>query len=204
VTQAMRTRWIVMAGLAALLIGKWGTEPVMSQGREKTVINPVVHFPPLPNSIPELVASVDLVVLGRMVKGSAPRVEMDSRKQLTVRRTQHVEVVELVKGNGDVARAGFVTFFQGGGTVNVGSKQVIERPVVRLMEPGETAILFMSKRQDIPDMYHLAYGPASLLITNSDGTVALPTGMQAMPEMLNRKIISVDDLLALLRAATGS
>ena len=163
---------------------------------------PVVHFPPLPPSIPQLVASVDLVVVGRMIGSSGPRVETDGLNRQSVRRYQQIVVDEFIKGAPPAGSKPHITVRQAGGTADLNGKQVSEQILQRLLMPGDTAVLFLRPVPGRPDAYYIAYGPSGILVIDKDRMVELTPQMQRMGEFLNRKRVPVDEVLGLLRGAS--
>jgi hypothetical protein len=68
-----------------------------------------------------------------------------------------------------------------------------------VLEPGDTAILFLRACHKEPNTFYIAYGPLGVLPVNTDRTVSLPSGMQTMPEMQDREAPALNEMLGLLR-----
>jgi len=173
---------------------------------ERQYDNPVVHLPPLPDSIPRLLASVDLVVLGQVVGTSDPRVEeyvLDGMKRHTVLRYHRVRVLEVLKSDAGAhsPQREHITFRQPGGTVDSGGRKVVTTPLEPILRAGNTAILFLNRVPTEPNIYFSPYGPAGILAVQPDQMVEVPGQMQKMPELLHRERIALEQVLALIRGA---
>jgi hypothetical protein len=164
---------------------------------------PHVDFPPLPPSIPELVASVDLVVFGRMVTSSGPQIELDGSNRESVRRYDQVEIVERLKGVPPQGQSGRIMLRQAGGTGQVGDRKVTEPIIQKHLEPGQSAILLLRKLPNRPNIYYVAYGPSGVLFVDKKNMVELPPQMQRMTEFLNRTHVPLDYLLGIFRGTAG-
>lgn len=164
---------------------------------------PVIHFPPLPPTIPQLVASVDAVVFGQTMNSQGPKVETDGLNRESVRRYQNIEVLEFLKGSPTEKQKEHVIVRQVGGAADVNGRRVSEQVIQRVLQPGEKAVLFLRPVPDRPNTYYIAYGPSGVLVVDKEGMVDLPPQMRGMSEFLNRNRIPVNELLNLLRAAGG-
>ena len=192
----MRTASIVVS---VLLI--WGTVTPGQVSKE-----PVIHFPPLPPSIPQLVASVELVVFGQMVTGTPPRVEsieLDGLTREFVRRYQQVEVLDFLKGRLPPDAPPRVSVRQVGGVAQVDGRTVSNQIIQRILQPGDKTILFLNRVPNDPAVFYIAHGPDGVLVLDKDKTVELPPRMQGLIELHGRKRVPIDEILGLLRGAGG-
>jgi hypothetical protein len=160
---------------------------------------PHVDFPPLPPSIPELVAVVDLVIFGRTVASSGPQIELGEANRELVRRYDQVEILERLNGVPPPGQSGRIMLRQAGGTAQVGGRQVTEPIIQKHLEQGQSAILVLRKLPNRPHIYYVAYGPSGILFVDKKNMVGLPPQMQRMNEFLNRTHIPLDELLGLFR-----
>jgi hypothetical protein len=162
---------------------------------------PVVDFPPLPPSLREFAGSVQLVVVATVRQAGAPVLEKSAKGREFVRRHHQVEIVEPLKGPADLKAGDKLFVRQEGGTIDVGGREVSTQYLQRLLEPGETVLLFLNAVADQSrNRYYIAYGPAGGIWIR-DGVAEVPKALRGMPEISNRDRIPLQELLTALRSS---
>ncbi len=86
-----------------------------------------------------------------------------------------------------------------GERVTLGAEKVREPIHQRLLKPGDSAILLLSRVPDRPNTYYISHGPSGVLLIDQKKMVEITPQMQQMIEFLNRKHIPLDELLGLFR-----
>jgi|SRR5687768_9289930 hypothetical protein len=187
---------VVLFGLSGLLCTS------ITHAQAPTVSKqPVVDFPAPPPSLRQFAAAVHLVVLAQVTQAGSPVLETSSKGREFVRRHHQVEILEVLKGP-PVVKAGHRVFVrQEGGTVDLGGREISTQYLQRLLEPGQTVLLFLDPVPNAPaNRYYIAYGPAGG-IWISDGAGEIPTALRSMPEISSRDRVALQELLVVLRSS---
>lgn len=166
---------------------------------QRVSTEPKIHFAPLPPTLRQMAQTVDLVVLARVTKTSPPTLETLPDGREFVRRYQHVQPVEVLKGDNTRKPNAVIVIRQPGGTVDVGGREVSSQYLQRLLEPGDLVLLFLQRTERSPGIYLIAYGPSGAVWVDSSGNTQIPHLMRNLSDISGRATVPLDELLAILR-----
>jgi hypothetical protein len=139
--------------------------PAFAQA-DKVSPHPVIDFPAPPPTLREFAADVDLVVVGRIRQVGRPILEKGGSREF-VRRYHQVEIIDTVKGDASIQNGHILFVRQEGGTIETQGREVSTQYLQRLMETGDTFVLFLTRVPDSPPgRYYTALGPAGAIWIN--------------------------------------
>jgi hypothetical protein len=161
--------------------------------------NPVIDFPSAPPNLEEFAHSVDLVVLARVASVSDPVVERTPDGHEYVRRYQSAQIIETLEDRDSNPARRTVTIRQSGGSVEVDGKEISTQYLQKLVEPGQTVLLFLRKANDKRGSYYVALGPAGMITVDGTSVATVPPALLNMPEIRQRSRVPLEELLKSLR-----
>jgi len=192
--------WTTLLTLLVLVAPHAGSRPAFAQSRVSTT--PIGDYPLPPASLAQTIATVDLVVYGKVTKAGEPQHKQTPGGLDYVLRFPSVKVLEVLASPPNVKGPREISIRQVGGTVVVDGRELSSAYNEMLLQPGEAVVLFL-KRTEADDSFYIAYGPGGLIRVDADrGRASIPNQLRHVQEVGGRSVMSEEDLLKAIRKAS--
>ncbi len=164
-----------------------------SQGRKPLPLIVDVEGPP--PTLDGMMSRAEIVVHGTVLTSHPPEVGQPSR---VVSRRSEIKVLELLKGPSKHATGSVLSVQQFGGTAARGGEEFATAYNMKILQPGDEVVLFLSAGRNDKTRFWIEFGDAGAFWVSGELAEVDPV-VARMPTFANRRSVPKDDLLVLLR-----
>lgn len=168
--------------------------PLLGQSPRPAIIDPVRP----PGTLEQMWKAAELIAVVQVDKSGQPEARQIGG-QTIVNRVHDVTMIEAIKLTGPSGR--FLKIAQLGGSADLAGRAIqTNRPVARVMRPGDRAVLVLAQTPD-KGIFEVMFGNAGAFWIDPSGLqVEIPPGAASYKEFSGRKSVPLSEFIKILQS----